>query len=163
MSTEAQAFMVLPQGMISVLMVAALAFFGFLGHLVGDYVIQTGWMAANKAKPLLLVDIGSPPSVDDSGLQAITSHALTWAFSVFLFMVTPALFAFGRDAWAQTAWACIALGAIHWVQDRRTPVIWLMKRMGKDPGQLWLLIVFDNTLHLLEILGAAVWIVWRCM
>lgn len=149
-------------GSEAVTMVAALSFFGFLGHLVGDYVIQTGWMAQNKAKPLFDLTCISPPAIDDSGFRAITTHALSWTLAVEAFLLPAAWIALGEAGAHAAIIAAFVLGAIHWIQDRRWPVVWLMRKLGKDHSQMWLLIVFDNTLHLLQILGAAVWIVWTC-
>lgn len=139
---------------------AALFIAGILGHLIGDYVVQTNRMAQNKANPLFVFNVGRFPGWDDAGFRAITAHALTWAVAVWMCMNAVAYVAWGPSGFWPVLWACLSLGAIHWIQDRRWPVKWLMKITGHDPECTWLLIVFDNTLHLVEIALAVVWIVW---
>jgi len=132
---------------------AALFIAGFLGHLLGDYVVQTNWMAQNKAKPLF--------NGTDMAFTAITLHAESWALAVFTCMALVARTAWGLAVLPLLVVVCFILGAIHWIQDRRWPVKWLMRVTGHDPECTWLLIVFDNTLHLVQIALAAAWIVWR--
>lgn len=157
----------LTTGMVAVLMWAALSFAGFLGHLVGDYLVQNNWMAVNKAKPFartrrdVETSAGLFFEMVNEPLQAINWHAFTWMLSVALFMVPVAYLAFGS---VTVAWlAMLALGVIHWVQDRRFPVVWFMKKTGKDPSVVWLLIVVDNVWHLLQIAGASAFIVWQML
>lgn len=155
-------------GMIAVLMWAALSFAGFLGHLVGDYLVQSNWMATMKARNLWdeHVTITGPRSKTvryrpTEAWWAISLHAASWAFSVWCFMVPASWIAWGPHGATEAGAATIALMVIHWIQDRRWPIVWFMKAVGKDPSQTWLLIVVDNVFHLLQIAGAAAWIVWR--
>ena len=141
-------------GMQAVLIWAALFVAGFLGHLVGDYLIQNNWMAQNKAKPF-------NGCLGDPAMWAITLHATTWIISVQIALSAVAVVAWGPDGINAVAPAASALGVIHWVQDRRWPIQWFMRVTGKDPSVVWLLIVVDNVWHLLQIAGAAAWIVWR--
>lgn len=149
-------------GILAVLMWAALTIAGLLGHLVGDYLVQTHWMAMNKAKPIWIWNEQKGDLlIDGDALEAITLHALTWAMSVGLFIIPAAWVAWGAEGAVTALWATVALGVIHWIQDRRWPIVAFMKATGKDPGTLWLLIVVDNVWHLLQIAGAAAFIVWR--
>lgn len=151
-------------GMQAVLMWAALSFAGFLAHLVGDYILQTGWMAANKARPIdwaRLLRGAADFGPDMVVVRAITTHAALWTIALQAAWFPLAGLAWGAEGATTAVWATLVLGAIHWVQDRRWPVVWFMNKTGKDPSQLWLLIVVDNTSHLLQIALAAAWVVWR--
>lgn len=99
----------------------------FLGHLVGDYVFQTDWMAANKKQQTW-------PCV---------VHCIVWAACVALF--------------AGWGWgAFIALFIFHFVQDRTYIVRGWMHLAKQDgfatgPYAPWSMVIIDNTFHLLQI------------
>ena len=151
-------------GMQAVLMWAALFVAGFLGHLVGDYLIQNNWMAQNKARPLHGFSLwpgSTAAQEDDETLAAITAHAITWAVAVTMPLMVMARLAWGLPGMRAAFIAGLILMVIHWIQDRRWPIQWFMRVTGKDPSVVWLLIVVDIVWHLLQIAGAAAWIVWR--
>lgn len=98
----------------------------FVGHLVGDYLLQTDWMALNKKLshwPCLL-------------------HCMTWTLCVSLFsgIWSPAFVAF--------------LFVCHFAQDRTHFVKWWvsLKSAGfaKEPFAPWSLIVVDNSFHVVQ-------------
>ncbi|MGC1376783.1 MAG: DUF3307 domain-containing protein [Anaerolineales bacterium] len=107
-------------------------FLAFLGHLVGDYVFQTDWMAENKKKhsfPCLV-------------------HSAVWAACVVLFA-----------GWGWLPF--LILLAFHFLQDRTSMVRNWMRLMGQDhfatgPYAPWSMVIIDNTFHLLQI-----WLVWK--
>jgi len=121
-----------------------------MAHLVGDYLLQTHWMAVEKT----------------SRWSAAIAHGLTYTL--------PFLFA------TQSPAALAVIAGTHIVIDRyrlARHVVWLKNQFaprsarpvwGKDvagypegtPAWLatWLLIIADNTLHLLINLGSVVWL-----
>jgi len=98
-----------------------------LGHLIGDYLFQTSWMAVNKAKkwtPLII-------------------HSLIYTLAV------------GVVAWlgfgGLSVWGILLVLASHIFLDRRTFVAWwvrtIMRSTGKEAG--WLSIMADQVFHLI--------------
>ncbi len=104
----------------------------FLGHLVGDYILQTDWMAGNKKR--------SPwPCI---------VHCILWAASVTLFA-----------GWGLLPF--ILLFLFHYIQDRTTLVRQWMRLIGQEgfatgPYAPWSMVIIDNTFHLLQI-----WLIWK--
>lgn len=111
-----------------------------LAHLIGDYVLQTGHMAANKVRswPVALL------------------HALTYTLPFLFITLSPA--------------ALAAIGGTHALIDRYrlARYVAMAKNMAGEPKRwrdfvtytgyadelppwlsVWLLIVTDNTMHLL--------------
>ncbi len=104
----------------------------FLGHMVGDYIFQTDWMAENKKYKTLPCAI----------------HSAIWSACVVLFA-----------GWGWLAF--LILFAIHFTQDRTTLVRKWMKFIGQDhfatgPYAPWSMVIIDNTFHLLQI-----WAIWK--
>lgn len=102
----------------------------FVGHLVGDYLAQTAWMAdhkATRAGPLLV-------------------HALVYSLAVA---------AAGRIQGGLPLWALPVLFASHVVLDRRAFVrFWVRTVQGVHrAGDRWLYISGDQAMHVL-VLGA---------
>jgi len=102
-----------------------------LGHLVGDYIFQTDWMATRKKQqslPCLL-------------------HCLLYALAVWLFTGWP-------------AWALGVVVASHFVVDRTGLVLAFMRvtdhgRFAAPPLGPWSVILTDNIFHLLVLYGLA--------
>lgn len=93
-------------------------------HLIGDYLIQTDWMAAGKKK---------------AGWICLV-HVLTYLIP-FLFV---------GWTWQQLA----LVGIEHYIQDRTNIVSWFMRAKGsakfmEPPLGPWSIIVTDNVLHIL--------------
>lgn len=105
-----------------------------VGHLVGDYLAQNDWMAANKKKasfPCLV-------------------HCILWAASVC---------AFAGWGWP----SFIVLFVFHFIQDRTNIVAWWMNFIGQGGFATgicspWSVIVVDNVWHVVQI-----WAVWKLM
>lgn len=93
------------------------------GHLVGDYLLQTDWQAKNKKKK------------GKFGWLACLDHCLVWTLSVLLF-----------TGWWQWKIAVLVFLS-HIVLDRTNVVSKLLIVLGKKNEQ-WLMIVCDNTIHL---------------
>ena len=114
-----------------------------VAHLVGDYILQSHWMATEKTKRSL----------------AAAAHALAYTVP-FLFITLEPL-------------ALMIIAASHFVIDRYRLarfVVWV-KNGARGPVtatgypeevpawlSVWLLIIADNTIHIL-CNGAAIWLV----
>jgi hypothetical protein len=96
----------------------------YLAHLLGDFILQTHWMATGKKRSSLICAV----------------HVLTYLIP-FLFIGL---------AW----WQIALIGIQHFAQDRTNFVVWLMKVKGSaafvdPPFGPWSVIVMDNILHIL--------------
>jgi hypothetical protein len=99
-------------------------------HLIGDYLIQTDWMAANKK----------------ASSTACMVHVATYMLP---FLFTPL-------AW----WQLALIAAQHFAQDRTQFVPWFMRVKGssgfmQSPLSPWSIIVTDNILHVLFMAAVA--------
>lgn len=100
--------------------------FLIVGHLVGDFLFQTGWMAKNKAVRWL----------------PLLTHSAVYTLIVGLF----ALLGGGLSFWAL---AVIFLG--HVVLDRKTFVSFWVRRVqtASGPEAGWLGVIADQIFHVL--------------
>ncbi len=109
-----------------------------LAHLVGDYIVQWDWLAANKTVPGF------------RGLLACTVHC--WLYTV-------AVWAFSW--WWMPWWGPALCFAAHWPIDRfRLARVWMIRVSGQaafatGPLAPWSVIVIDNVFHLLTLYGIA--------
>jgi len=99
----------------------------FIGHLVGDYLLQNDWMANGKKKSTFICSV----------------HCALWTLAVF-----------GCQAASKPwpLWTLPVLFLTHFAQDRTELVVWWMRSKGQS-GFLqflgpWSVIVVDNVLHL---------------
>lgn len=101
-----------------------------LGHLVGDYLLQSDWMALNKKK------------VGVEGWIPCLIHCLIWTISMILFIGKLNIILF------------LGLFLSHLILDRTNLVVWLLNatRIMPNPAT-WKVIIVDNTLHLLMVYG----------
>ena len=95
-------------------------------HLIGDYLIQTDWMALNKKKNSIICAI----------------HILTYMIP----------FLFTGLKW----WQLTAIAVEHFLQDRTSIITWIMKIKGSGkfataPMAPWSIIITDNIFHILSI------------
>jgi hypothetical protein len=97
-----------------------------LGHLVGDFVLQTGWMAREKVR----------------NAAALLSHAAVY---------TAAVGVAGRLAGGISLVAVALVFVSHAVLDRRTLVHWWGRHVQeiRREADAWLYIVTDQVAHLL--------------
>jgi Protein of unknown function (DUF3307) len=102
------------------------------GHLLGDWVTQTDWQAANKTR----------------SWTALAAHVTRYHLVMGLLLLLPVL----RDGWP--AWKALLVvtvsAATHAVIDRRWPVRALLRVAG-SPGFAtvdWGVIATDQALHL---------------
>lgn len=100
-----------------------------IAHYIGDFVLQTHWMASNKSKSML----------------ALSAHALTYTLTIGLF-VGIAGFAFGYSAGEVFAWTLFN-GVIHMIVDYITSR-WSSKFWQKqDYHSFFMVVGFDQAIH----------------
>jgi hypothetical protein len=103
----------------------------FLGHMVGDYIFQADWQAANKIKSSF----------------ACLVHCVFYTLGVFLVATA------SGAVWP--VWAWFVVGALHFPVDRfRLARRWMLlggrqAAFVEPPFGPWSVVVVDNTIHLL--------------
>lgn len=102
-----------------------------VGHLVGDFLLQTDGMARYKAQswPWMLRHVGTYLA-----LMAVLVGIYVLNHPVPLWLVAAVL---------------LFIGGTHVVLDRRTFTLWWMRRIGISADLTWLSIVVDQVFHLL--------------
>jgi hypothetical protein len=101
-----------------------------LGHLVGDYLFQSDWMALNKK------------SKGFKGLLACVIHCLIWTISMMIFTNN------------YNVLLALTLFISHFILDRTKLVVWYLNTLKIMPNpSMWKVIIVDNTLHLLMVYG----------
>lgn len=129
-----------------------------LAHLVGDYIIQSDWMATEKTKRSV----------------AAAVHALTYTLPFLFLTQSPAALAFIAgthfviDRWRLARYVCYWKNLItdpnYWSTDPKPVLSWeACKATGYAPDKpawlaVWLLIIADNTLHLICNAAALRWL-----
>jgi hypothetical protein len=103
-----------------------------LAHFLGDYFLQTGWMAGNKAKrwfPLLV-------------------HSAVYALTIAVFGMY-----FIKDF---TWWGVLLVFVTHVVVDRRSITQWWVTNIMKAPASesVWLAVVVDQSFHFFVLAAA---------
>lgn len=98
-----------------------------LAHFIGDFIIQTDWMARNKK----------------------TNHVACWVHSITYIIPFLPLMALGFTSW----WQLALVASQHSLQDGTDFVLWFMKKTGsegftKAPMAPWSVIIVDNILHI---------------
>ncbi len=110
-----------------------------LAHLVGDYMLQNSWMAANKGKSIV----------------AATIHGVFYTLPFLLLTSNPV--ALLLIATTHIAIDYFKLGHIYmWAKDQfapkkyRSSLATFLKTFPQKPEWLhfWLRIIIDNTMHL---------------
>lgn len=97
------------------------------GHLIGDWIVQTDWQAANKAR----------------SWRANQLHMLGYHLTLAVFCAVSM-----SPSWALVT--VVVSWATHSIIDRRWPVTWLMRRTGSGPfaETSWGPFVVDQALHI---------------
>lgn len=101
----------------------------FLGHLAGDFLLQTRWMAEKKAQEFLPLVVHSAVYTGTVALLALKAGGLSWLGIGLIF-----------------------LG--HLLLDQRAFVNFWAKTVNGNTSTEWLKVVSDQSWHLL-ILGLA--------
>jgi hypothetical protein len=108
-----------------------------VGHLIGDWLLQTEYQAMNKARGKFLN-------------WALWSHCIIYAVSVSI----PMAF-LGIKLW----WGVLVF-ASHLFLDRRWPVVWWIrfaKRTSEEAvkNNFWLVVTVDQVIHILILAAVA--------
>jgi hypothetical protein len=95
-------------------------------HLIGDYLLQSDWMAKGKKVSSWIC------------LVHIVAYMIPFLFCGLVW------------------WQLLLIGVQHYLQDRTNFIAWLMKIKGsaefaKPPMAPWSIIVTDNIVHILFI------------
>jgi hypothetical protein len=115
-----------------------------VAHFVGDWMFQTNWMAAGKR--------GRPRSV------ACLSHCLAYTVVVGGGLALAAVGGIAALAPGQAAGAALFIFVTHWLIDGfNLPRRWnhLVNRADRE----FVLIVVDQTMHLVTLAAVAWWVV----
>jgi hypothetical protein len=108
--------------------VAEIFIYLLVAHMIGDWAIQTSWMAAEKAKSFL----------------PLLAHVVT--YHIFIF---GALFLAGVSI-VNALWATLFLAVTHAFLDNRSFEIWWLRKIKKFKDEeipMWLLIGVDQSFH----------------
>ena len=99
----------------------------YAGHMVGDYLFQTRWMAERKT----------------ASYPALIVHAVIYSFSVWLssLPVSPA------GKFGLSPWSVLFVFAAHAIIDRQNVTKWWCKNVTLS-NRMWLLIMTDQALHI---------------
>lgn len=98
-----------------------------VAHLIGDYLLQTNWMATYKT----------------TKLSALLAHCTVYTLS----LVVVAYFTFGSLPF----WAIAIIFVAHVFFDKRTFTVWWVEKiMGSSSKQFgWLVIMVDQVFHII--------------
>jgi hypothetical protein len=114
-----------------------------IGHILGDWLLQTEWQAENKAE-----------SWKAMFAHVAVSHAVILIILIIRF-----------GAVATPVYAAVAgLAFTHALLDRKWPVAWLMRALRISvhrPPERTLTLVVDQSLHFLLLAGAALYLSWQ--
>jgi hypothetical protein len=113
----------------------------FILHLVGDYLLQTDWMASNKRKDWLAALIHAGVYCIPFCLVFNVSHAA--AALMFLSHAVIDHYALARYVVFAKNW--INQPSLRWRECKETGYHWRIP----THISIWLLIIADNTLHLI--------------
>lgn len=116
------------------------------GHFIGDWIVQTDWQAANKARPEVRRGTGYETGRRvnywrswKANQQHMLGYHLTLATLTALAVHDRRLFVLAVVSWVT-----------HGFIDRRWPVRWLMRHTGSEPFSqtTFGVIAVDQALHL---------------
>lgn len=109
-----------------------------VGHVLGDWLLQTEWQAVNKAR----------------SWRALLSHVAV--YHVVLLLVLGLKLGFDQPP----VYAAVAsLAILHGILDRQGFVLWLMRTLRitvERQPERWLSIAVDQSVHIVLLAGAAV-------
>ena len=95
------------------------------GHMAGDYLFQTRWMAERKT----------------THFSALAIHAAVYTCAVYL-----ASLARGQSSGGLSSLGVLFVFAAHVVIDKRNITLWWCRHVTRS-NRTWLLIMTDQSLH----------------
>lgn len=107
-----------------------------VGHLIGDFLIQSDNMAQNKQHKLMMLG--------HIGLYMVVMTTIVVIYAL----------AHSLPAWLVVA-VLLFIAGTHVILDHRGPTEGWMRFMGMSPDRLWLAIVVDQIFHLLTLVIVA--------
>ncbi len=134
-----------------------------VGHLIGDYIVQNDWMAANKSHAWP----GPEPKFRSTKEEWLVSCAEYWIqrskyrkahFACLVHCLCYTLAVWACSFWWMPWWGLAACFVVHFPIDRFRLAGWWMRNVSGQKafadGLLspWSIIVVDNTAHLLTLL-----------
>ncbi len=134
-----------------------------VGHLIGDYIVQNDWMAANKGIP----HPGEKPLENEPMSSALWAmDCERWHighFACFTHCLCYTLAVWACSFWWMPWWGLAVCFVVHFPIDRFRLAGWWMrnvsgqKAFADGPLSPWSIIVVDNTIHLatLFVIGVA--------
>lgn len=147
--------------------------FGLLaGHMAGDYLLQTDWMAANKANPHpgpmpplrsgLRDEVDGRDYAEEVGAWGLRHAA--WVrghHACLLHCAVYTLAVWACSFWWLPWWGAALCFLLHFPLDRWRLARKLMRWTGQEgfatgPLAPWSVILVDNTLHLLTLFAIGV-------
>jgi hypothetical protein len=93
------------------------------GHMAGDYLFQTRWMAEQKT----------------TRISALAAHSVVYVCLVWLASL---------PAGGLSPFCVIFVFASHAVIDRRTITLWWCRHITRSDNKMWLVIMVDQSLHI---------------
>jgi hypothetical protein len=113
-----------------------------IGHLIGDFLVQSESMATHK----------------ETSWSWMLKHV-----GIYMVVISLVLVAYGVAHHLPLSLVLIALLVIcvtHIVLDRRDFTAWWIRRLGLSAGHTWLPIMVDQVFHLLTLAAVAQVVVW---
>lgn len=100
------------------------------GHMAGDYLVQTSWMANNKSSQW-------PP---------LLAHVVVYTACVYLFSL---------PAGGIGYWGLALIFIAHVILDHRRVVIWWVKTVCQADDLPWMAVVVDQSWHVVVLAAAS--------
>ncbi|MGE5396709.1 MAG: DUF3307 domain-containing protein [Chitinophagales bacterium] len=94
-----------------------------VGHLVGDFLFQTHWMAENK----------------NTKLWPLFVHSLVYTLTVY---------AFSWLTGGISYWGMAIIFLSHFLLDQRSFTRWWLDNISKSSGLIWMQFAIDQVFHI---------------
>ena len=127
-----------------------------LGHLVGDYLLQTSWMAVNKSKKTLQ---GWMAAIVHTVIYTLSICTLMWNFNPLWILIVFLSHVF-IDHYSTATWYLKHIKGMEKPRDTVTVLGYYTKyelpaNTPTYTSLYWIIyVVVDNTMHLLLMVGA---------
>jgi len=102
----------------------------FVGHMTGDFLLQTRWMADEK----------------NTSWIALIVHSITYTLSVYIFSIA---------AGGLSSLGLVLIFIGHLVLDKRSLVAWWTSNINGSPDLPWMKMLVDQSWHVLLLALAA--------